>query len=315
MTLTVVILNYRTPELTIGALASLKAQVESHNDRQVVVVDNDSRDGSIETISKAVADHGWAGWASMIGSPENVGFAGGNNLGIQSAPADAYLLMNSDAIALPGLLDALLRALRVHPEAGVIGPRILDADGQAMPSCFRFPGPISEFLAAAATGPITALLHRHVVAMPVSAIPIEPGWISFSCVLLRAEMIREVGLLDDAFFMYYEDVDYCHRVWQSRWRVRYEPSIIARHLHARSSGIGAAKGERRSLPRYFYESRSRYFARHRGGRVGLAAANLAWMSGRWVSVVRESIGNKTPHTCRHAWRDNWTNWLRPDAAH
>jgi hypothetical protein len=310
MELAVIVLNYRRAELTIGCLESLAPELEGRPDRCAVVVDNASDDGSADRLEKAIRSRSWEGWARLVRSPVNGGFAAGNNLGFASVEAGAYLLLNSDARVRPGALDGLTQAAREHPEAGLIGPRLEDPDGRPQVSCFRFRTPVSELLRAAATGPLSRMLRPWVVAEGVPEGPAEPPWVSFACVLVRREVVQGVGPMDEAYFMYFEDIDYARRARRAGWRVRYDPRARVVHLRGGTSSVKAAMAGRRRIPRYYYESRSRYYARFYGGRPGLWLTNLLWLTGRSISLLRQLLG-RPAHVCAREWRDNWINAWSP----
>lgn len=310
-TLCVVILNYRRGDLTIDCLRSLESEIPERDDRCVVVVDNASDDDSADRIAEAIKDNGWGSWAQLVRNPVNGGFAAGNNLGFKTVRARHYLLLNSDTHMLPGAIDKLLTIADKRPEAGLIGPRLQGPDGEAQISCFRYRSPISELLAAASTGPITWLFRRFVVAAPVSDVPIEPQWISFACVLLRRDVIEKIGYMDERYFMYFEDIDYSRRIRKAGWTVLHEPSARVVHLRGGSSSVKSALKNKKRVPRYYYESRTRYFAKFYGGALGLALTNALWLVGRVIALAREIVGRKQPHACLREGLDNWTNWLTP----
>jgi GT2 family glycosyltransferase len=310
MRISVVILNYQTPQLVTQNLESLAHERAEADDAgptfTAVVVDNASSDGSADQIEAAIDQHGWGDWARVVYAGRNDGFAAGNNRGIEADAADAYLLLNSDTYVRPGALKALQSALVQAAYAGLIGARLEWPDATTQASRFRFITPLSELIAAAETGPITRLLRRHVVALAVTDAPAEADWVSFAGVLIRRAVIDQVGLLDEGYFMYFEDVDYARRVRQAGWGVRYWPAARIVHLRGGSSSVKAKGrlGQRR--PRYYYAARSRYF-RKSFGRAGLWAANLLWLLGRGVSWTREKLSGKKPHVCRREWLDIWTN--------
>jgi hypothetical protein len=276
---------------------------------EVVVVDNASGDGSADTIDERVRVEGWGGWARVVRSAVNGGFAAGNNLGLREADAETYLLLNSDTIALPGALASLLRAAAERPEAGLIAPRIERTSGERDDNTFRFPHPVGELARAARTGPVTRLLRRFDTLLPLEGEG-EPDWVGFACVLVRREVVERVGMLDDGFFMYFEDADYCRRARAAGFSVLYwpEPGVI--HLLGGSSEVTSEAAERRRAPRYYYEARSRYFAKHHG-LAGLWSANVFWSVGRGVSLARETLGRKPPHLREREGRDIWMNALHP----
>lgn len=307
--LAIIILNYRTPDLVIDCLKSLENQVEIGQD-QVIVVDNASEDGSVERLQQTITDHQWFSWVKLLPSALNGGFSAGNNLGMKAVKAEAYLLLNSDTIVRPGAISSLLQAWKTYPEAGLISPRLEWPDETPQISCFRYHSPISQLIDAAATGPITKLLQNYDVPIAVSNLPFEPQWTSFACVLVRREVIEDIGFMDEGYFMYFEDVDYCRRVHQADWQILHWPEARVVHLQGESGSVKADIAARRRPRPYLYASRSRYFAKFYGI-TGLWLTNVLWLVGRSVSWVRELVGNKTPHTCEGQAQDIWMNCLTP----
>jgi N-acetylglucosaminyl-diphospho-decaprenol L-rhamnosyltransferase len=311
MRLCIVIVNYRTPGLVLDALDSLEGQVEAGLD-EIVVVDNASGDDSAERLERAIAARGFARFCRVIRSPRNGGFAAGNNCAIRAAEANYYLLLNSDTIVRKGAIQLLLSQMQAHPGVGIAGPRLEWPDGTPQVSCFRDHTPISELLLAAKTGPISKFFRDFELAMPVSDEPCEADWISFACVLIRRDVIEKVGLLDEDYFMYFEDSDYCRAARAAGFRIRYFPSARVVHLRGGTSEVKRQVAKRKRPPRYLYESRTRYF-RKGYGTSGVVLANLLWTVGRGVSIARELVGRKPPHTCELEWFDNWTDVLKPQA--
>jgi hypothetical protein len=216
--LAIIIVNYRTPALVEDCLNSLQPDLDAF-DARVVLVDNFSDDGSADRLEAWLADFPARGSVDLIRSEENSGFSGGNNLGIKSQAADYYLLLNSDAYVRPGAVRTLLETAKANPEAGVIGPRLEWPDGAPQTSCFRYHSPASELISAAATGPVTKLLKRYDVPLaPVDEV-IHPQWLSFACALIPGRVISQVGLLEEGYFLYYDDVDYCRRARDAGWDV------------------------------------------------------------------------------------------------
>lgn len=307
--LTVVILNYRTPQYVTDCLVTLLPELSDLN-AQVVVVDNDSRDGSAETISRWINSHAAEGVVKVLCSSTNLGFASGNNQGIRMYSSRYYLLLNSDTLVRPDAIATLIQTANSFPQAGLFSPRLEWPDGKGQESCFRFHTPFSELIAASKTGIIERFLQQYVIAMPVHETLASPQWTSFACVLIRAEVFREVGLLDEGYFMYFEDVEYCHRARQAGWRVVHNPAARVVHLRGGSSPVKERARQNRRLPKYFYESRARFFFQCYGW-PGLTAANLLWWAGYAVSRSRQMLGRSDKAAIERQWLDIWTNWLRP----
>lgn len=306
--LAIIIVNYRTADLTLDCLVSLEPEIEAT--MQVVVVDNASGDGSAERLEQALVERGWSAWATLIRSPDNGGFAAGNNRGIRAAHAESYVLLNSDTIVRPGALAGLQAAARERPDAGIIGPGLLDAQGAFDQSFFRQPAPASELIRSSNTGLVGRLLSRFDPILPHTERAIEVDWLGFACVLVRRSVIERVGLLDEGYFMYFEDIDYCRRVRAAGWRVLYWPEPKVVHLQGGSSKVSAAGSAQRRAPRYYYEARARYFAKYYGRR-GLWLANAFWYLGRCISWPRALLDQSRPGLRDHEALDLWTNALHP----
>jgi N-acetylglucosaminyl-diphospho-decaprenol L-rhamnosyltransferase len=304
----IIILNYRTPGLCNQCLDSLAREVGPGI--AVVVVDNDSGDGSADAIEKHIETGGYEAWASVLRSPVNGGFAAGNNFGIRRLQAQAYLLLNSDTLVQQGALAELRRALDARPDAGLIGASFEDGDGQPLESCFTFPQPLSELIRAANTGLVTRALARFDTPARFSQVPVEADWMPFAGIVIRRDVIDAVGLLDDGFFMYFEDVDYCLRVRAAGWKLLHHPAARITHLVGASSNVTTESAARKRAPRYYYEARTRFFAKH-FGIAGLLLANGAWAAGRGVSFARQVAFRSESPVREHEFKDIWTNVLHP----
>jgi N-acetylglucosaminyl-diphospho-decaprenol L-rhamnosyltransferase len=312
--LCVVILNYRRAQLTTECLESCVDELSQHDDRCAVLVDNCSGDGSADALENVINERGWSDWVQLVRSPVNGGFAAGNNIGFRTIDAANYLLLNSDARLKPGSIDQLLAAQDEFPQAGMIGPKLVGPDDVPQISCFRYRSPVSEFMWAAGTGVLDRMLQNWDVAVGLADKPMRPPWLSFACVLIRRAVIEQVGLMDEEYFMYFEDIDYSRRVRKAGWDIVHDPRARVVHLRGGTSSVKSAISSRGRVPKYYYEARSRYFAKFYGGRPGLFMTNLCWLLGRMISGARELVGHKKPHICRREGFDNWTNWLHPRKA-
>ncbi len=302
MRLVVVIINYKTPDLVIGALGSLESEIHYEKDK-VVVVDNASNDGSLDKISAYIKKRKWTDWIDIIASPVNGGFSAGNNLGFEHMQAKYYLLLNGDAWVHPKSISTMIKTMEKEKYLGLVGPRIEWEDGTQQVSCFHNVTPSASFLNAARTGVFTrlaGLLGVKEVAIPVEDKYEQPDWLSFACVLLKYEMVKDVGLMDEGYFMYYEDNDYCRRALDSGWQLIFDNGARVVHLNKGDSNQNGIK----RLPHYYYRSRSRYFLKFYG-RFGLLRANTFWFLGRCVSLLRELFERKQAAFHSMMWWDIW----------
>jgi GT2 family glycosyltransferase len=318
----IVVINYRTAQMTLDCLASLEPEVTDLPDAHVFLVDSASGDDSPDLIEREKSAREW-NWLSTLRLTKNRGFSAGNNAGMAFADKrdrfDAYLLLNSDTLVRPGAIKALGQVLEFDSSVGLVGPRLEWADGAQQVSCFRKIGPISELLNAAKTGPITRLFSNSEVAIFDPPVRDQPDrnlggdssqidWISFACVLIRRNVVCEIGPMDEGFFMYFEDVDYCLRARNAGWRITYAPSAHVVHLRGGRTPEAFAVEELRRRPGYYYQSRARYLAKYYG-RTGPWWANLCWHIGRSVSFARELAGSKAAHTSFHEGADIWRGSL------
>ncbi|HWB00502.1 MAG TPA: glycosyltransferase family 2 protein [Pirellulales bacterium] len=295
MNVQIVVVNYRTAELTIDCLRSLEAEVRANPGTRVVVTDNASGDDSLARIEAAIARCGWTGWVELMPLARNGGFAYGNNAAIRAALAhtpavDSILLLNPDTIVRPGALAALARVLDSDPKIGIVGSRLEDPDGRAQRSSFRFPSLLGDLEDALQFGLATRLLARWCVAPPqVDRLAIT-DWVAGACMLVRREVFEQIGLLDEAYFMYYEEVDFCRRSRAAGWLCAYEPTSRVVHLVGQASGV-TDRSLRRRRPAYWFESRRTYFLRHHGGPYTLGT-DLAWSIGYFLWRCRRWLQGK-----------------------
>lgn len=296
----VAIVNYRTGDLVVECLRSLAPEVaalEAHASTvRVVVVDNASGDDSADRIEEAIATNGWTHWAEVRRLPRNGGFAYGNNAAIrpalESAQPPAYVwMLNPDTVVRPGALGELLSFMENHEDVGIAGSRLEDPDGTVQRSAFRFPSVMGEMDGGLRLGLITRLLSHRIVAPEPANVPSETEWLSGASLFVRREVFDTVGLLDDAYFMYYEEVDFCHRARNAGWSCWYLPASRVVHLVGQASGMNRAQQNKRRAA-YWFESRRRYLVKHLGRSRALAADAL-FMLGFATWRLRRRVQRKS----------------------
>lgn len=303
------IINYRTRDLTLNCVRSVLEDAGAL-DVRIVVVDNASGDGSIEAIADWIDSQPPDCPVQLVRSPVNTGFSGGHNQGIAAVEAEHYLLLNSDAVLRPGFLHSILAAAKAHPEAGLIAPRIETGAGEVQVSQFRFHNPWSELERGAGAGPVSRLVRRHVVALPPPVDPAEVQWASFACILLRGTMVRALRPMDEGYFLYYEDAEYCLRARRAGWGIALAPEAVVVHFRGGSGPVKKNAKARKRLPAYYYSSRTRFLYQAHG-RLGLTSANLAWHAGRFIALFRSLLGGRPHPAVAQEARDIWTNYRTP----
>jgi N-acetylglucosaminyl-diphospho-decaprenol L-rhamnosyltransferase len=314
--LLIVIVNYRTAGLVLDCLRSLEAEIGTvAAGARVAVVDNASGDGSVERLAAAIAEHGWGSWATLLPLEHNGGYAAGNNAAIrpalQAADPPRYVwLLNPDTVVRPGALTALIDFLDSRPEVGLAGSRMEHPDGTPQRSAFRFPTVLGEFESAVRMGLVSRLLARWMIAPPVPEGPCPADWVAGASMLIRLEVFEAIGLLDEDYFMYYEEVDFCLRAHRAGWPCWYVPASRVVHLVGQSSGV-TNPGARRRRPAYWFQARRRYFLRHLGA-ARTMLANLAWASGFALHRLRQTLLRRPDNDPERLLRDFIAhNFLRP----
>ena len=292
MKVLVVVLNYRTPELVVRCLESLKPEVERIGSMHVVVTDNDSGDDSIPLIEGALAANQWD-WCTFMPLPRNGGYSYGNNAGVRpflesNDPPEYVMLLNPDAHVMDGGVSALIEFLDAHPAAGIAGSRVEDGDGAKTNSAFRFPNATTELLLGLQVGFVDRLFRERRLFYELGDEPMQVDWVTGATMMIRKEVFDDVGLLDDSYFLYFEEVDFCLRARRAGWTAHYVPKSIAVHLQAQSTGITDSRAEQRRYPSYWFESRRRFFLKNHG-KTSALLADLAFIGGFSTYHVKRAI--------------------------
>ncbi|MDD9939909.1 MAG: HAD-IIIC family phosphatase [Myxococcales bacterium] len=311
--LLVIIVNYRAARLVCDCLDSLDAEVRARGNTRVSVVDNPAGENDVEVIDKHISRRGYD-WCDLLPQTRNGGFAYGNNAAIRRAeqgdhPPDYYLLLNPDTVVQPGALGALIDHMESHPQVGIAGSRLLEPDGTVADSVFRFPTIASELDDGLRTGPISRLLKDYLVARPVPEGPASADWLSGASFMVRREMLRDTGLMDEAYFLYYEEVDLCFRAKQNGWGIMYVPESRVIHLEGQSTGVSDPNQRARRLPPYWHESRTRFF-RKSYGPLYAAATDVAWIGGHALYRLREALLGKSPTIREHEAGDRFRHAIK-----
>ena len=306
--LLIVIVNYKTAGLTIACLRSLEPELAALPGARVAVVENASGDG--EALARAIAENGWGDWVRLDVADRNGGFAFGNNRPIRAAiesadPPRFVLLLNSDTEVRPGAIAALIDFLEAHPGVGIAGSSFENLDGSDWPIAFRFITPASELESGLRLGLASKLLRRHVVAreMPQD-VPGPVDWVAGASMMIRFEVFRDVGLMDERFFLYFEEVDFCRRAARHGWSCWYVPQSRVMHIAGQSSNLTRRDHAPPRTPSYWFESRRRYFLKHHG-LAGAIAADLAFGLGFATWRVRRVIQRKPDGDPKDHLADFW----------
>jgi GT2 family glycosyltransferase len=199
---------------------------------EIIVVDNDSGDGDEAYLKKYHPE------IKYIQNSKNIGMGAGTNVGIRAAAGEFILVMNPDIFIRGGVLEKLPDFLRKNEDVGIVAPQLLNADGTMQYSCYAWHGLLTPIYRRTFLGKFPWAkkdLAEFLMTDWNHSSTRDVDWIQGSCWLVRRELFDEIGMFDDRFFMYFEDTDFCRRVWNSGRRVVYLPEVKVIHLHRRQS--------------------------------------------------------------------------------
>lgn len=294
MKLLAIVVNYKTPEMTLRSVKALLPELARIPDHKVIILDNDSQDGSYDLLTQNVASEGLGPEVEVWRSDRNGGFGYGCNYVIRRAltwedKPDYIYLLNSDAFPDPRAVEILVETLDSRPDIGICGSYIHGPDGEPHETAFRFPSVASELESTIAFGPVSRLLQLKAVAIkPIPKETTKVDWLAGASMMIRRQVLEEVGIFDETFFLYYEETDLCRRAAKKGWPTYYVPSSSVAHIGSASTGM---KNLQRPTPTYWFESRQHYFEKNHG-KPYLVAANLAWLFGFSVRRARVHLQKK-----------------------
>ena len=286
--LSVSVISYRTPVLLKQCLEALEAERTSV-DMDVTVVDNASGDGSADMVADQFP------WVRIIRNRQNVGFGAAHNQALRRATGRYWLVLNSDAAPRPGALRVLVDFLEANPRVAVAGPRLRYPDGTVQPSRRRFPTVATLFVESTQIQrfiPRNPVLQRYYLADRSDDEPQDVDWLVGACLCVRASAAAEVGLFDESFFMYSEELDWCRRFRAAGWRVAYVPSAEVVHLEGGSSRLDLVARDR-----MFQASKLRYAAKWHGRWVAHALRAylvLEYVARGMEEGLKLALGSRVP---------------------
>ena len=289
--LDIVIVSYRSRELLRACLGALRANPSSVP-MSIVVVDNDSRDGTDRMVTREYPD------VNLVASPENLGFAAATNLGARRGNATYLLALNPDTAVTEGALDKVLAVLEAHQEVAVVGPRLLRPDLSLDHAARRsFPTPLSALghfsclgRRAGATGRLAAYRAPEVASGPVDAV-------NGAFMLMRRSAFEDAGGFDEGYWMYMEDLDLSYRLAQDGWLSWYEPAAIVRHV--KGGTVGGPRPAR--LNWHFHRGMGRFYRQHYAAQRSPALNALVYLgiALKLASSVAQSSLRRSLARLRH----------------
>lgn len=282
----VIIVSFNTCDLTLTCLRHLHAALDGVTS-QVIVVDNASQDGSVEAVAERFPQ------VELVASDRNLGFGAANNVGMRRGAGRYVLLLNSDAFVEPTAIGELIDYLENHPQAAMVGPKLLNADGSTQRSCFRYPTPARAWLEN--TGIARLFKSRSRLGDYRNWAHDEAGavdWAVGACLLVRRQVIDQVGGFDERFFMYAEETDWQKRIRDAGWTIHFTPEARVTHL-----GGASGASDRAGINAYFFTSLDLYQSKHYG-LMGLICFRGAMVVGALLRLPGWAVAYAVRPRCR-----------------
>lgn len=258
--LSIIILSYNTKDVLKDCLVSLLAAKKTNDQWEIIVVDNASSDGSPEMIQKEFPE------VVLFLQKKNAGFSVGNNIGIKKSKGTYVLLLNSDTEISPGAIQETLRYFQHHADVGVITCKLIRPDGTMDPACHRgFPTPwaaLTYFAGLERLFPASKLFGRYHQGYKDMRQPHEIDSPSGAFYLVRREVIDKVGLLDEHFFMYGEDLDWSYRIKSAGWKIIFYPFVSILHNKWQSGKAHPDQAQRRQTQKHFFDAMQLFYKKH-----------------------------------------------------
>lgn len=260
--LSIIIVNWNVCDFLRDCLRSIDAGRGDHS-LEVIVVDSASSDGSVEMVTAEFP------WVRLIARDDNVGFPKGNNIGMAEARGRYLLLLNPDTVVLGDAVQAMQTYLQGHPDIGALGPQLLNADSSVQSSRRRFPRLATAFFESTWLESLAPGLLRSYYALDMpDDLTADVDWLTGACIMVPRAAYERVGGMDEGYYMYSEELDWCRRIKEAGWRVVYYPDAKVIHYYGKSS-------EQAVTARHinFQRAKLRYFRKYHG-RVRAAVLRL-----------------------------------------
>jgi len=289
MILSIIIVNWNTREDLLRCLASIGANPPSGS-FEVLVFDNASTDGTKEAVAAEFPQ------VRLEASAENLGFARANNKAVTVAQGQLWLLLNPDTIVHPGALDELVRYLVAQPRVAAVGPRLANPDGSLQPSIERLPSLFREWWRLFhLDGIYPVSQYGSVVLASRSPQPVEV--LNGACLLLRADVVRPLGLFDEDYFVYSEEIDLCDRLGQAGWELHWLPAAVVTHARGRSTSQVADH-----MFIELYRNKIKFFRKRRNALAG-AMYKFILLQAALVRFGFGQLARALPFSRREGWAD------------
>ena len=286
---TVVVVNYATGYLLEASIIKLqKEAVQYQLNLNVIMVDNNSPDNSVVVINDFIYSHRWQEWVELYSETENHGFAKANNIAFKKVlyrnecTSEEYILcLNPDAYITDGAINELLLHASNNAQVGIVGSHLINENGTARASCFNDPSALREFQRGLQLGLIHRLFKEPTVSRKTSETIEKVDWVSGASFLFNTSVLKNTGLMDETFFLYFEEADFMRKVRTFNYDILSIPSSKVIHLAGQSTKIISGKSTVGKIQPYWYRSWRHYFMKNNGA-IATWFIGCLWVLGRSV---------------------------------
>jgi len=289
----IVTVNYKTSRLVTDLILSLQPELSKLGKTHMVIVDNASGDDSVDYLQNYINQNS-INWVTVVASKDNAGYAAGNNLGINTVlntnkTAERIWFLNPDTKIKENAGSSLIEAIN---EKGlhIVGSKLEDDDGTLQCSHFNFPGIISELSAGFRLGLFDKLVKKYLVRTEPSDNPVKTDWLAGASFMVSKAYIETIGLIDDDYFLYFEELDFCLQGKRNNMPCWYIPSSRVYHAVGAATGISDHRKKAPRRPQYWFDSRRRFFLKNYGV-VKLTGCDLAFIFGYSTWLLRSKLTN------------------------
>jgi len=287
----IVSVNYKTADLAIDSIESVRAQREHLPNIVMYVVDNLSGDGSYQKL-KEYSEHHQLTWLYVIDAKKNGGYAAGNNVALKEIAdkkihPDYVWFLNPDTCLREGAAEQLIQ-FATNENVTIVGSRLEDEDGTPQVSNFNFPNEFSELSAGARLHALDRILEKKLVRREISDTPESCEWLAGASLMMAWQVIADIGFMDEEYFLYYEELDYCLSARKAGHPCWYVPASRVYHAVGASTGISDKRKAAPRRPKYWFDSRRRYYLKN-FGKAKLILADLFFILGYSSWLVRTRI--------------------------
>jgi N-acetylglucosaminyl-diphospho-decaprenol L-rhamnosyltransferase len=286
------IVSYGTADLIAEALPALLAELSGFPAWDVAIVDNASPNGDADRMAAHLAKINDPR-VHLVRSPVNGGFAAGNNVALNAFKAldwtpDCVLLLNPDAEIRPSAIHEMVRVMASAPRIGVVGAVLENEDGSTWTAAFNFPSLMGEFVRGVGLGPLMRRWPVLAAQADGATAPVKVDWVSGAAMLIRQDVINEIGGMDEGYFLYFEEIDYMLQASRAGWQTWHAPAAKVLHVAGAATGLGDGTAREGRMPTYWFQSWRRYFEKNHGAVYARATAAMK-LAGLGLGTVQRRL--------------------------